>query len=87
MERKTDNMTANRTRDEEILEEMTSQMLNLTGKLIAMSDRYYEPKSNDAIGTIFEGNFEMTLIGGDVVHPQAILNTFVSSMIMDHKKR
>ena len=72
MERKTDNMTANRTRDEEILEEMTSQMLNLMGKLMVISDRYYAPESNDSIGTIFEGNFEMTLIGGDVVHPKAI---------------
>ena len=63
MERKT---------DEEFLEDMVSQVDDLIGKMMLISDTYSIPKSKASIGKIFEGNFEMTLIGGDVVHPRAI---------------
>lgn len=63
MERKT---------DEEFLEDMASQIDDLIGKMMLISDTYSIPKSKASLGKIFEGNFEMTLIGGDVVHPQAI---------------
>ena len=63
MERKT---------DEEFLEDMASQIDDLIGKMMLISDTYSIPKSKASIGKIFEGNFEMTLIGGDVVHPRAI---------------
>ena len=63
MERKT---------DEEFLEDMVSQIDDLIGKMMLISDTYSIPKSKASLGKIFEGNFEMTLIGGDVVHPQAI---------------
>ena len=63
MERKT---------DEELLEDMASQIDDLIGKMMLISDTFSIPKSKASIGKIFEGNFEMTLIGGDVVHPRAI---------------
>ena len=63
MERKT---------DEEFLEDMASQIDDLIGKMMLISDTYSIPKSKASLGKIFEGNFEMTLIGGDVVHPRAI---------------
>ena len=63
MERKT---------DEELLEDMASQIDDLIGKMMLISDTYSIPKTKASIGKIFEGNFEMTLIGGDVVHPRAI---------------
>ena len=58
--------------DREYLDEMASTIWDLKGKIMLLSDNFYNPTGRDAIGTIFEGNFEMTLIGGDVVHPKAI---------------
>lgn len=63
MERKT---------DEEFLEDMASQIDDLIGKMMLISDTYSIPKSKASLGKTFEGNFEMTLIGGDIVHPRSI---------------
>lgn len=58
--------------DREYLDEMASTIWDLKGKIMLLSDNFYNPAGRDAGGTVFEGNFEMTLIGGDVVHPKAI---------------
>ena len=57
---------------EEYLLELTQQMEDLHQKFEIISDNSYAPKSKCAIGRIYEGNFEMTLVGGDIVHPKAL---------------
>jgi hypothetical protein len=55
--------------EEEHLTNMTHQMFDLEVKLAKLSNDFYDPTG---YGKIFEGNFEMILIGGDIVHPKAI---------------
>ena len=62
----------NNQMEEEYLKQMTSQMIDLIEKLGNLSTRFYDPEGHFIIGRIFEGNFTMSLIGGDVVHPKAI---------------
>jgi hypothetical protein len=59
-------------RDKEYLKQMTAQMLDLMEKLGNLSTHFYDPDGRFIIGRIFEGDFTMSLIGGDVVHPKAI---------------
>jgi hypothetical protein len=58
--------------EEEHLFNLTRQMEDLHQKFEVISDNSYAPESKCAIGRIYEGNFEMTLIGGDIVHPKAL---------------
>ena len=59
--------------EEEQLFYLTQQMEDLHQKLQIISDNFYNPKSKCSFGRpMYEGNFEMTLIGGDIVHPKAI---------------
>jgi hypothetical protein len=58
--------------DKEYLKQMTSQMIDLIEKFGNLSTHFYDPDGRFIIGRIFEGDFTMTLIGGDVVHPKAI---------------
>ena len=58
-----------RMTEEEILRKSTEELLDLKEKLGNLADNFYDPTG---YGRIFEGNFEMTLIGGDVVYPKAI---------------
>ena len=58
--------------EEEYLKQMTSQMIDLIEKFGSLSTNFYDPEGHFIVGRIFEGDFTMTLIGGDVVHPKAI---------------
>ena len=58
--------------EEEYLKQMTSQIIDLIEKLCNLSTHFYDPGGRLVVGRIFEGDFTMTLIGGDVVHPKAI---------------
>lgn len=58
--------------EEEYLKQMTSQIIDLIEKLCNLSTHFYDPSGRFVIGRIFEGDFTMTLIGGDVVHAKAI---------------
>ena len=58
--------------EEELLLDLTQQMEDLHQKFEVISDNSYAPKSKCAIGRIYEGNFELTLIGGDIVHPKSL---------------
>ena len=58
--------------EEEYLKQTTSQMIDLIEKLGNLSTHFNDPEGHFIIGRIFEGDFTMSLIGGDVVHPKAI---------------
>ena len=55
--------------DNIVLKEMQEEMKTLRRKLLLLSNNFYD---RDGTWSIYEGNFEITLIGGDIVHTQAI---------------